>query len=232
MLAIGAGAPFLTPISNPPGCKKPIAKAVELNPDSFCQAAVVQVIAQKGTEPYTFAWNGGAAGADDTMNVPAGTSGFVIVTDDDGQVAHVTYETKARPHFRFRYEKENFCSAADPDETGVFILKDLEHGIQGSTYTWAIDQTYDAQTETKAVVAIANSTFVLDYSGDLINETGLTPGNYLLTVTDVNGCVVTMRFTICDSCTETSSDYEDQVGGCGCCGGADCVGDTSVSVDS
>jgi hypothetical protein len=201
----------------------------------------VQAYASGGTAPYTYSWDGGVTfGNNSTVTVTPGSSGYVVIQDSftgtgGPRTAIARWKVAEKPRLKIIYDKINFCEAAEPDLTGQLIIKGLENALFGIDYNWELTQLFNAQNNQPTNTVVASGTFQVQNiinNGNYIATTGLTPGSYLLTVTPQGyNCPVNVRFTICNDCSQVSSDHPDQQGGCGCCGSENCTDDTHVNID-
>jgi len=137
---------------------------IQSSVDVSCQGGAdgtASLTTSGGTQPYTFFWSNNADSST-ILNLTAGTY-FVTVTDANG-CSDVDSVTITQPN--------GMSLSLDADSISCFGFNDgqvvsiLSGGTTPYTYNWSNNRT---------TPAIAN----------------LGPGNYILTVTDLNGCTVT-----------------------------------------
>jgi hypothetical protein len=119
-----------------------------------------------GTPPYTYAWSTGATSTA-VNDLPAGVYGLTV-TDANGCTVSTSFIVNEVPMLMVDLDITNiFC---EPTPTGALDAT-VTGGIPPYTYLWSNGVTTPLNT-------------------------GLLAGDYTLTVTDANGCVVTITGTV------------------------------------
>ncbi len=148
------------------------------------------VVASAGTSPYTYSWSHDAVlDADTATGIPAGDY-ITTVTDDNGCTAEVSISVP----------NENGPTATASATTTTCGLSEgtasviVTDGLEPYTYLWS-----DA------------------FGQGTATATNLSPGDYTVTVSDANNCVVTATVTVvatmeapvvsCDGVTESSVTF-------------------------
>ena len=163
----------------------------------------IQITAQGGTSPYTYAWSNNET-TDDISGLSIGTYD-VTVTDANNCFETATY-TLTQP---------DLLTISSVNQTNVNCYGDA---------TGAIDITVSGGTQTW-MFAWSNSTSMEDVSG-------LVAGSYTVTITDANSCIHTQTFTITEPAAELTlsaqvSDYNSY--GVKCNGASDGTIDLTVT---
>lgn len=150
-----------------------------------------------GMGPYTYAWNTGATTEDVTALAPGNYS--VSVTDANGCIKAIGFTiAEPAPLAASPAKTDITCNGAND---GTITLS-VSGGTGPFTYSWADDGTI----------------FTKD-------RTGLTPGNYTVTVTDANGCQDVESIAIIEPLQLASTDVITNVS---CFGGS--TGSVNISV--
>ncbi len=126
----------------------------------------IDVTTSGGTQPYTFAWSNGAA-TEDLSGLVAGTY-TLIVTDANGCTESITV-TIGEP-LALNGFAQITPVACQGEATGAINLT-AERGTPAYTFAWS------------------NGAVTEDISG-------LTAGNYTVTITDANNCVLVQTYTV------------------------------------
>ena len=144
----------------------PTLSITQNNPTCNGNNGFIDLIASGGTTPYSFAWNDGTTTEDRTM-VMNGTYS-VTVTDNAGCIAAIsTVLISAEPPTLNGIVTDETCGNGDGS---INLIVD---GAGPLTYDWN-DNTLDGMED----------------------PTGLSVGNYTVTVTDVNGCTSEKTFVV------------------------------------
>ncbi|WP_422007816.1 PKD domain-containing protein [Roseivirga pacifica] len=146
----------------------------------------VDITVTGGTSPYSYAWDNGSGTfttTEDLTNVPAGTYS-VIVTDAGGCTisTSVTLTEPATELVLSGTETDVTCNGGSNGEIDLNVTG----GGVGYTYLWSTTATTQ-------------------------DVTGLTAGNYTVTVTDANGCVKSLGFTISEPAPITALESKTDV---------------------
>ncbi len=123
-----------------------------------------------GTMPYTYEWSNGATAA--TNNVASGGGYIVTITDSKGCTSSQQYFV-GEPltiMFNFYNTVSAVCGGSNNGGTSVSTIG----GTGNITYTWSDGTT-----------------------GNTIS--GLSPGMYMVTATDINGCVAVENFSVIET---------------------------------
>jgi gliding motility-associated-like protein len=125
-----------------------------------------------GTGPYTYSWNTVPVQTGSTVTTGAGTY-TVVITDGNGCTGNdvVTINEPTPVVASVPASTNSSCFGADDGDATAAGAG----GTPGYTYSWN-------------TVPVQNT----------ITATGLAPGNYIVTVTDLNGCLSTSPITILD----------------------------------
>lgn len=144
--------------------------AVVLNEQCGDASGSIDLVVSGGNPPYTYAWSNGET-TEDLSNLSAGTY-FCTITDLDGCTFHtndiIVNNNAAGLTISVLSTTDDLCSGG----TGN-INVDVSGGTLPYSYAWSNSSTNE----------------------DL---SGISSGTYTLTVTDANGCAVTMDETIYD----------------------------------
>lgn len=147
----------------------PVILRLENIIDTVCNQASTgraTVVAGGGLAPYSFLWSNGDENAS-TENLPAGDYA-VTVTDANGCEAVTDLEIEERPELSVFLNTTG--SVCPPDTLGEITIS-VVNGRAPFDYLWSNDST-------------------------TATVTGLTTGDYSVTVTDANGCMGTQSTTI------------------------------------
>ncbi|HTJ53127.1 MAG TPA: SprB repeat-containing protein [Cyclobacteriaceae bacterium] len=126
----------------------------------------INITVTGGTAPYTFVWSNGAT-TEDIQNLPPNTY-KVTVTDSTGCSASLSYVLRENNTLKLNaIVKQTSCQ---DDASGAIDLL-----VSGGT---------------------APYTFVWSNGGTTEDLTGLTAGIYRVTVTDSNGCTITLQVSV------------------------------------
>lgn len=143
----------------------------------------IDVTVTGGAGPYTYAWNTGAITQDVTGLAPGNYS--VSVTDANGCIKSIGFTiTEPAPLAASPAKTDITCNGADDGTINVSV----SGGTGPYTYAWADDGSITTNT-----------------------RTGLSPGNYTVTVTDANGCMDVESITIIEPAQLASSDVVQNV---------------------
>lgn len=126
---------------------------------AFAGDATVRAVVDGGTPPYSYAWNGGQTAAELT-NQSAGTY-IVDVTDANGCTANASVEVNPPPAFT---TSSTFTDPVCYQDDGTIDVA-TNGGTAPFTFVWSHDPGFTASS-----------------------ATGLAGGDYVITVTDANGC--------------------------------------------
>lgn len=140
-----------------------------ITPASCGQAdGSASVIATGGTTPYAYTWQPTVGSDNSATNIAAGAYN-VTVTDDNGCTASLTLNVpNANGPTATISATPSTCEAAEGSATVA-----ASGGITPYSYTWSHDATLNNNT-----------------------ASGLNPGDYICTITDANGCIVTIDVTV------------------------------------
>jgi gliding motility-associated-like protein len=147
-----------------------------------------------GTAPYTYAWSHGPTTQDVTALAPGNYN--VSVTDNIGCTKFLSF-TVAEPAPIAGNPVVNNISCNGADDGAISLS--VSGGTAPYTYAWA-----DNGAET------SNS------------RSGLSPGNYTVTITDSNGCTEVEMFTLSEPAVLSSSFTQADV---------NCFGESTGSID-
>lgn len=143
---------------------------------SICTAnnGTAKITETGGTPGYTYVWSGGLGTADSIMNVGAGTY-IVTITDSKGctDTAHVTIANAGGITAAIASSANVSCNGSNNGS----ITVNVTGGTMPYTYYWG------------AITTTTNT------------QTGLSAGNYIITVTDNSGC----QTTVPDNITQPSA---------------------------
>jgi gliding motility-associated-like protein len=146
------------------------------NPDcNGSSDGAITLTASGGTSPYSFIWSNGSTSQNPT-GLPAGTY-TVTITDANGCAQTATATLTNPPQLNASVTNTQQVDCNHP--TGS-ITTSVSGGTPGYTYQWSP-------------------------SGSGANPSGLPSGTYNGTVTDANGCTVTITATINEDITEPSA---------------------------
>ncbi|WP_367392859.1 DNRLRE domain-containing protein [Lewinella sp. LCG006] len=199
------GGTYSVTVTNGAGCTAVASVTVEVNPlpvinpfvvtPSFCGSATgaVDLTVVQGTTPYTYAWSNGAT-TQDIVNIPAGNY-TVTVTDANGCTA-------------------NASTFIVINSDGPTITTTKVDVVCFGDATGSIDLTASGTTPP----------YIYQWSNGAMTEdlSGLTAGEYGVTVTDVNGCFSVTSVEITQP-TELLTDHT-QVN-------VSCFGESTGSID-
>ncbi len=119
-----------------------------------------------GVGPYTYSWNTGAT-SQDLINIAAGNYS-VQVTDANGCIAVEAFTiTEPTPIAVASVVNQVSCNGADDAEIAITT----SGGVAPYSFSWSDGPTSE-------------------------DRSGLSPGNYALTITDANGCIKVENFVI------------------------------------
>ena len=161
------------------------------NVDCFGNASgSINVTASGGTQPYTYSWtgpNGFSSTLDDISLLEAGNYSF-IVTDANGAVGscasslNVTIQQPTPLTITTSVTTDyNGYGVSCYQLSDAAILAVVGGGVQFPGGVYSYSWTADPATPS-AIVPVGQE--------GLMNPNGLTAGNYLVTVTDNNGCTI------------------------------------------
>ncbi|MBO3698687.1 SprB repeat-containing protein, partial [Roseivirga sp. E12] len=143
----------------------------------------IDVTVTGGAGPYSYSWNTGAITEDITGLAPGNYS--VSVTDANGCIKSIGFTiTEPAPLAASPSKTDITCNAANDGTISVAV----SGGTGPYTYSWADDGSITSNT-----------------------RTGLTPGNYTVTVIDANGCMDVESITIIEPAQLASSDVVQNV---------------------
>ncbi|NVK84470.1 MAG: SprB repeat-containing protein, partial [Cytophagia bacterium] len=146
-----------------------------------------------GTGPYSYSWNGGAFTTQDLTGLAAGVYS-VLVTDNQGCTATTSVTINEPAALALSAIPTDItCNGANDGEIDLQVTG----GTGSYTYSWSNAAT----------------------TQDL---TGLSPGTYVVTVTDAVGCTDNISVTITEPAVLTASAVATNV---------DCNGNTTGSID-
>lgn len=129
-----------------------------------------QVTASGGTSPYNFEWSNGASGTGNNNTQNNLMAGNYVVTITDFYDCAVTQNIEiTQPLQITTYSEKNNVSC---------------HGNNDGYITLEVSNT------------VGNPTYVWSNGATTQNINNLSIGNYVVTITDVNGCMVSLNFNI------------------------------------
>jgi len=134
----------------------------------------IDITVNGGTTPYSYSWNGGAYNAEDLTNIPAGTYD-VVVTDANGCTITLDTVLNEPPPLNSSWTTSHYTgdwevSCHDGSDGSIDLT--VNGGVTPYTYSW---------------------------NGGAYNSEDLTnvpAGNYSVTITDTNGCTITIDTTL------------------------------------
>ncbi len=135
----------------------------------------INVSAAGGTAPYTYAWTGPGAFASASQNIAnlaAGTYSLTV-TDANGCTFQLT-QTLIQPAVALSASVAVTNANCSSSSTGSVDLS-VNGGTGGYTFMWSGPNSFSASTE---------------------DISGLAAGNYMVVITDTNGCTVSASATI------------------------------------
>ncbi|MEL6659455.1 MAG: hypothetical protein AAFR36_23535, partial [Bacteroidota bacterium] len=139
--------------------------------DSDCNASngSVSFVASGGTAPYTYSWSHQMdLDSPEATGLPAG-SYTITVTDSNGCTAEASATVSDRDAPQIEATLTNPSCENDNGSISVTVTG----GVESYTYSWSHDMSVTGP-----------------------EATGLSAGDYTLTVTDVNGCTAVSNFTL------------------------------------
>jgi hypothetical protein len=122
-----------------------------------------------GTSPYTFVWNPTSQTTSTITNLPSGVYS-VMVTDNNGCTATQSVTVTEPPQLTVNVTVNNHVTCFGGSNGSATVT--ASGGVPGYTYTWSPS------------------------GGSSPTASGLVPGTYFITVTDVNGCTSNQAVTI------------------------------------
>jgi hypothetical protein len=167
--ANGCSIASSTTLQQGPVCCNLSFSATTTNPTCGASDGAINVTINSGSGNYSFVWNTGPT-TEDLSNVPAGS--YSVTITDNGQ-ANCVRDTTI-----------NLASANGP----------IVNSITPTAETCLGDN--DGSVTVNASGGTGTLTYLWNNNETTPTITGLTPGNYLVTVTDGAGCVATANATV------------------------------------
>lgn len=154
-----------------PICCSVSTTSTNTNCPESCDGTVC-VINATGTAPYTYQWSNGGNTA--TLSAVCAGTYTVTVTDVNGCVSTAT------------------AVVTSPDPIVVTIDTIINESCTGNDGSVSVNVTGGTAPYT---IDLANFTTAITYSNSTGNFTGLNAGQYILNVTDANGCTIVCATT-------------------------------------
>lgn len=153
-----------------PSCCNLLFTGTHVDPTCGASDGSIDITVTQGTGPYTYAWSDGPATTANRTNLPAGI--YTVSITDNGQPNCV---------------KDTTITLTSPNSPVIDSIVPT-------------DETCDGYNDGSISVSASGGTGTLTYSWTPANTgatiSNLPDGNYTVTVTDANGCIVTGNTTV------------------------------------